>query len=47
MMRCAVCGAELKASTTDLPFKVDDTTIVAELVRVGEMPAVPRDQEIA
>ena len=27
-MKCAVCGAELRAATTDLPFKVSDTTIV-------------------
>ena len=27
-MKCAVCGAELRTATTDLPFKVSDTTIV-------------------
>jgi len=27
-MRCTVCGAELKPTTTDLPFKVSDSTIV-------------------
>ena len=27
-MRCTVCGGELRAATTDLPFKVRDTTIV-------------------
>ena len=27
-MRCAVCGAELKATRTDLPFKVRETSIV-------------------
>lgn len=27
-MKCTVCGAELKPATTDLPFKVADTTIV-------------------
>jgi len=27
-MKCAVCGAELRTTTTDLPFKVSDTTIV-------------------
>ena len=27
-MRCAVCGAELKAMTTDLPFKAAERTIV-------------------
>lgn len=25
---CAVCGAELRASTTDLPFKINDVTVV-------------------
>jgi len=28
MMRCTVCGAELKPTRTDLPFKVGDTRIV-------------------
>ncbi len=27
-MKCMVCGSELKATTTDLPFKVRETTIV-------------------
>jgi len=27
-MRCKACGAELRATTTDLPFKVSDTAIV-------------------
>ncbi len=27
-MKCTVCGAELKTTTTDLPFKVSDSTIV-------------------
>jgi len=27
-MRCTVCGAELTATTTDLPFKVRETSIV-------------------
>jgi len=27
-MKCAVCGAELRTTTTDLPFKVSDTSIV-------------------
>ena len=27
-MKCAVCGGELRMATTDLPFKVNDTTIV-------------------
>jgi YgiT-type zinc finger domain-containing protein len=27
-MKCAVCGSELRATKTDLPFKVRETTIV-------------------
>ena len=27
-MKCAVCGGELRTAMTDLPFKVNDTTIV-------------------
>ncbi len=27
-MKCTVCGSELKAGSTDLPFKVRETTIV-------------------
>ena len=27
-MRCAVCGAELKAMRTDLPFKIRETSVV-------------------
>ncbi|MBI2863766.1 MAG: YgiT-type zinc finger protein [Chloroflexi bacterium] len=27
-MRCTVCGPELKATRTDLPFKVRETSIV-------------------
>jgi YgiT-type zinc finger domain-containing protein len=27
-MKCTVCGSELKATKTDLPFKVRETTIV-------------------
>ena len=27
-MKCAVCGGELRTGTTDLPFKVSDTSIV-------------------
>jgi YgiT-type zinc finger domain-containing protein len=27
-MKCAVCGAALRTTTTDLPFKVSDTSIV-------------------
>ncbi|MBI2955387.1 MAG: type II toxin-antitoxin system MqsA family antitoxin [Chloroflexi bacterium] len=27
-MRCTICGGELKATRTDLPFKVRETSIV-------------------
>lgn len=27
-MKCAVCGGELRAGMTDLPFKVSDSAIV-------------------
>jgi len=27
-MKCEVCGTDLKATTTDLPFKVQETAIV-------------------
>ena len=27
-MKCAVCGGDLRTTTTDLPFKVSDTSIV-------------------
>ena len=27
-MKCALCGTEIRATMTDLPFKVSDTTIV-------------------
>ena len=27
-MRCTACGAELRTTNTDLPFKVSDTAIV-------------------
>lgn len=27
-MKCHVCGSRMQTSTTDLPFKVNDTTIV-------------------
>jgi YgiT-type zinc finger domain-containing protein len=49
-MRCAVCGAELKASTTDLPFKVDDTTIVIvkglPVVQYGRCPECLIENEV-
>ncbi len=28
MMKCTMCGSQLKSARTDLPFKVSDTTIV-------------------
>jgi YgiT-type zinc finger domain-containing protein len=28
IVNCTVCGAELQATSTDLPFKVTETTIV-------------------
>lgn len=27
-MKCTICGSELKATSTDLPFKVRETSIV-------------------
>ena len=27
-MKCGVCGGEIKTATTDLPFKVNENTIV-------------------
>jgi len=27
-MKCSVCGGELSAATTDLPFKINENTIV-------------------
>ena len=27
-MKCTVCGAEMKATTSDLPFKTNEQTIV-------------------
>lgn len=49
-MRCAVCGAELKASTTDLPFKVDDTTTVIvkglPVVQCGRCPEYLIENEV-
>ena len=27
-MRCTSCGAQLRATTTDLPFKINDVAIV-------------------
>jgi len=35
-MKCSVCGGELRAAATDLPFKLTDTTIVI----LKELPVV-------
>lgn len=44
-----MCGAELEASTADLPFKVDDTTIVIvkglPVVQCGRCPEDLIDDE--
>ena len=37
-MKCFVCGAPLRGATTDLPFKVNDRTIV--IVKSLAGPAV-------
>jgi YgiT-type zinc finger domain-containing protein len=42
-MRCQVCGAELAAITTDLPFKVRETGIVIlKDVPVLQCPRCPQ-----
>ena len=51
-MRCAVCGAELAAITTDLPFKVREPGIVIlKDVPVLQCPRCPqyllRDEVLA
>ena len=42
-MKCTVCGAELRATQTDLPFKVSDTSIVIlkglPVLQCGRCPA--------
>jgi YgiT-type zinc finger domain-containing protein len=35
-MKCSVCGGELRESTTDLPFKIHERTIVI----VKKLPVV-------
>lgn len=44
-MRCTVCGAELKATRTDLPFKIRETSIVIlknlPVVQCGNCPEYP------
>lgn len=38
-MKCHVCGSKMKSITTDLPFKVNDTTIVI----MKELPVIQCD----
>jgi len=49
-MKCAVCGAELRTTTTDLPFKVSDTTIVIlkglPVVQCGRCPEYLIEDEV-
>lgn len=49
-MKCAVCGAELRTTTTDLPFKVSDTTIVIlkglPVVQCGGCPEYLIEDEV-
>jgi YgiT-type zinc finger domain-containing protein len=49
-MKCAVCGGELKTATTDLPFKVNDTTIVIvkglPVVQCGRCPEYLIEDEV-
>jgi YgiT-type zinc finger domain-containing protein len=49
-MKCAVCGAELRTATTDLPFKVNDTTIVIlrglPVVQCGRCPEFLIEDEV-
>ena len=41
-MRCTSCGAELTATTTDLPFKLSDSAIVIlKRLPVLQCPACP------
>ena len=49
-MKCTVCGGELKTKTTDLPFKINDTTIVIikelPVVQCGTCPEYLIDDEV-
>ena len=36
-MKCAMCGGEFRTATTDLPFKVSDTTIVRKKIDKGTL----------
>ena len=38
-MKCHVCGSKMQSITTDLPFKVNDTTIVI----MKELPVIQCD----
>jgi len=49
-MKCSVCGGDLKTATTDLPFKVSDTTIVIlkglPVVQCARCPEYLIDDEV-
>jgi YgiT-type zinc finger domain-containing protein len=49
-MKCAVCGGELRNTTTDLPFKVSDTSIVIlkdlPVVQCARCPEYLMDDEV-
>ena len=49
-MKCAVCGGELRTATTNLPFKVSDTTIVIlkdlPVVQCARCPAYLIEDEV-
>ena len=38
-MKCHICGSKMQSITTDLPFKVNDTTIVI----MKELPVIQCD----
>jgi len=49
-MKCAVCGGELIRATTDLPFKVSDTSIVIlkglPVIQCGRCPEYLMEDEV-
>ncbi len=49
-MRCTVCGAELNAARTDLPFKVRETSIVIlkslPVLQCGNCPEFLMEDEV-
>ena len=49
-MKCSVCGGDLRTTTTDLPFKVSDATIVIlkglPVVQCARCPEYLIDDEI-